>query len=129
VDAGVHGGHDGDGDRVVTDVKERERLLYMMASIAAADGEVSNAERRLLKLCAERWSVSWANVEMALNAGPQLFERLVPRGSPEAEVFLRHIVEMALVDGRIDRKERRMLQIAAQHLGLEERLPALLGDH
>ncbi|RKH29281.1 hypothetical protein D7Y13_24315 [Corallococcus praedator] len=118
-----------DGDRVMTDQKERERLLYMMASIAAADGEVSNAERRLLKLCAERWSVSWANVEMALNAGPQLFERLVPRGSPEAEVFLRHIVEMALVDGRIDRKERKMLEIAAQHLGLESRLPALLGDH
>ncbi|RKH06465.1 hypothetical protein D7X74_33675 [Corallococcus sp. CA047B] len=118
-----------DGDRVMTDQKERERLLYMMASIAAADGDVSNAERRLLKLCAERWSVSWANVEMALNAGPQLFERLVPRGSPEAEVFLRHIVEMALVDGRIDRKERKMLEIAAQHLGLESRLPALLGDH
>ncbi|MCY1041730.1 TIM44-like domain-containing protein [Corallococcus sp. bb12-1] len=118
-----------DGDRVMTDQKERERLLYMMASIAAADGEVSNAERRLLKLCAERWSVSWANVEMALNAGPQLFERLVPRGSPEAEVFLRHIVEMALVDGRIDRKERKMLEIAAQHLGLEAQLPAMLGDH
>ncbi|RKG80529.1 TIM44-like domain-containing protein [Corallococcus terminator] len=118
-----------EGDRVMTDQKERERLLYMMASIAAADGEVSNAERRLLKLCAERWSVSWANVEMALNAGPQLFERLVPRGSPEAEVFLRHIVEMALVDGRIDRKERKMLEIAAQHLGLESRLPAMLGDH
>ncbi|NRD63665.1 TIM44-like domain-containing protein [Corallococcus exiguus] len=131
VDVGGHGNGDGvgDGDRVVTDVKERERLLYMMAAIAAADGEVSNAERRLLKLCAERWSVSWANVEMALNAGPQLFERLVPRGSPEAEVFLRHIVEMALVDGRIDRKERKMLQIAAQHLGLEEKLPALIGDH
>ncbi|RYZ38439.1 MAG: hypothetical protein EOO71_23935 [Myxococcaceae bacterium] len=118
-----------EGDRVMTDQKERERLLYMMASIAAADGEVSNAERRLLKLCAERWSVSWANVEMALNAGPQLFERLVPRGSPEAEVFLRHIVEMALVDGRIDRKERKMLEIAAQHLGLESRLSAMLGDH
>lgn len=118
----------GDGDHVMTDVKERERLLYMMASIAAADGEVSAAERRLLKLCAERWSVPWANVEMALNAGPQLFERLMPRGSPEAEVFLRHIVEMALVDGRIDRKERRMLEIAAQHLGLESRLAAMIGD-
>ncbi|CAM3733578.1 TIM44-like domain-containing protein [Corallococcus sp. ZKHCc1 1396] len=118
-----------EGDRVMTDQKERERLLYMMASIAASDGDVSNAERKLLKLCAERWSVSWANVEMALNAGPQLFERLVPRGSPEAEVFLRHIVEMALVDGRIDRKERKMLEIAAQHLGLESRLPELLGDH
>ncbi|WP_044890935.1 TIM44-like domain-containing protein [Myxococcus hansupus] len=111
----------------VMDVQERQRLLYMMAAIAAADGEVTAAERKLLKLCSERWGVSWDNVEMALRSGPQLFERLVPRGSPEAEVFLRNIVEMALVDGRIDRKERRMLESAAAHLGLQDRLESMLG--
>ncbi|NMO13619.1 TIM44-like domain-containing protein [Pyxidicoccus fallax] len=110
----------------VMDVQERQRLLYMMAAIAAADGEVSGAERKLLKLCSERWGVEWANVEMALGAGPQLFERLVPRGTPEAELFLRNIVEMAMVDGRIDRKERRMLESAAEHLGLRERLDAMI---
>ncbi|MBZ4422050.1 TIM44-like domain-containing protein [Myxococcus sp. RHSTA-1-4] len=111
---------------VVMDVQERQRLLYMMAAIAAADGQVSGGERKLLKLCAERWGVEWANVEMALGAGPQLFERLVPRGTPEAEVFLRNIVEMAMVDGRIDRKERRMLESAASHLGMRERLDSML---
>ncbi|MCP3099349.1 TIM44-like domain-containing protein [Myxococcus sp. K15C18031901] len=111
---------------VVMDIQERQRLLYMMAAIAAADGTVTPAERKLLKLCAERWDVAWANVEMALNAGPQLFDRLVTRGSPEAEVFLRNIVEMALVDGRIDRKERRMLESAAAHLGLQEQLASML---
>ncbi|RJS17621.1 hypothetical protein DRW03_26865 [Corallococcus sp. H22C18031201] len=117
------------GARAVTDVRERERLLYMMAAIAAADGEVSPAERRMLKLCSERWGVAWANVEMALGAGPQLFERLLPRGSPEAEIFLRHIVDIALVDGRIDRKERRMLETAAAHLGLEAELTQMLDGH
>ncbi|MFY1830351.1 hypothetical protein ACN47A_30845, partial [Myxococcus fulvus] len=102
------------------------RLIYMMAAIASADGTVTAAERRLLKLCAERWNVEWSQVEMALNAGPQLFDRLVARGSPEAEVFLRNIVEMALVDGRIDRKERRMLESAAAHLGLQEKLASLI---
>jgi len=115
------------GADAIMDVQERQRLLYMMAAIAAADGEVTPAERKLLKLCSERWGVSWENVEMALRSGPQLFERLVPRGSPEAEVFLRSIVEMALVDGRIDRKERRMLESAATHLGLQDRLASLLG--
>ncbi len=110
----------------VMDVQERQRLLYMMAAIAAADGEVTAAERKLLKLCSERWGVAWDNVEMALRSGPQLFERLVPRGSAEAEVFLRNIVEMALVDGRIDRKERRMLESAAAHLGLQDRLESML---
>jgi tellurite resistance protein len=118
-DAGV-------GAQVVTDVRERERLLYMMAAIAAADGQVGPNERRMLKLCSERWSIPWQNVEMALSSGPQLFERLVPRGSPEAEVFLRHIVDMALVDGRIDRQERRMLETAAAQLGVPERLQEML---
>jgi predicted lipid-binding transport protein (Tim44 family)/uncharacterized tellurite resistance protein B-like protein len=114
------------GADVVMDVQERQRLLYMMASIAAADGQVSGGERKLLKLCSERWGVEWANVEMALGAGSQLFDRLVQRGTPEAEVFLRNIVEMALVDGRIDRKERRMLESAADHLGMRERLESMI---
>lgn len=116
------------GGDMVMDAQERQRLLYMMAAIAAADGEVSSSERKLLKLCSERWGVEWANVEMALGAGTQLFERLVPRGTPEAEVFLRNIVEMAMVDGRIDRKERRMLESAAAHLGMQERLSTMLGE-
>lgn len=116
----------GAGAQVVTDVRERERLLYMMAAIAAADGQVGANERKMLKLCSERWSIPWQNVEMALSSGPQLFERLVPRGSPEAEVFLRHIVDMALVDGRIDRQERRMLETAAAQLGVSERLREML---
>jgi uncharacterized tellurite resistance protein B-like protein len=115
------------GDAVVTDVRERERLLYMMAAIAAADGQVGPDERKMLKLCSQRWSIPWQNVEMALSSGPQLFDRLVPRGSPEAEVFLRHIVDMALVDGRIDRQERRMLETAAAQLGVPERLKEMLG--
>ncbi|QSQ26212.1 TIM44-like domain-containing protein [Pyxidicoccus parkwayensis] len=116
------------GADVVMDVQERQRLLYMMAAIAAADGVVTSSERKLLKLCSERWGVEWDNVEMALRSGPQLFDRLVPRGSPEAELILRNIVEIAMVDGRIDRKERRMLETAAQHLGLQEKLSSMLGE-
>ncbi|WP_257450686.1 TIM44-like domain-containing protein [Archangium lipolyticum] len=114
-------------DDVIADPQERQRLLYMMAALASADGTVDSAERKLLELCARRWSVPWSNVEMALNTGPQLFTRLVQRGTPEAEVFLRNLVEMALVDGRIDRKERRMLEFAAGHLGLVDKLPEMLG--
>jgi tellurite resistance protein len=115
-------------DDVITDPEERQRLLYMMAALAASDGTVDRAERKLLELCARRWSVPWSNVQMALNTGPQLFTRLVQRRTPEAEVFLRNLVEMALVDGRIDRKERRMLEFAAGHLDLTDKLPELLRD-
>lgn len=110
----------------VMDVQERERLLYMMAAIAAADGAVDAPERKLLKVCATRWGVPWQNVEMALNSGPALFSKLIPRGSPEASVFLRNLVQMALVDGRVDRKERRMLEAAAAHLDLLPQLQSML---
>ena len=33
---------------------------------------------------------------------------------------------MALVDGRIDRRERQMLTSASDHLGLREQLPDLI---
>ncbi len=111
----------------VLDVQERERLLYMMAAIAAADGVVDASERKLLKLCATRWNIPWQKVEMALNSGSQLFTRLIPRGSPEASVFLRNLVQMALVDGRVDRKERRMLETAAAHLALLPQLESMIG--
>ena len=113
-------------NEVITDVHERERLLYMMAAMAAADGVVDEREKSLLKLYSGRWSIPWAKVEMALSAGPQLFDRLVPKGSPEAEVFLHSLLQMALVDGRIDKQERKMLELAALRLGLADRLSEIL---
>ncbi|HVP63021.1 MAG TPA: TIM44-like domain-containing protein [Myxococcaceae bacterium] len=110
----------------VLDAAERQRLLYTMAAMAAADGTVDDRERRMLKLCAERWGVPYENVELALNADPALFERLVPTPGPGGESFLRSLVQMALVDGKVDRQERRMLEAAAARLGLTQRLPELL---
>jgi tellurite resistance protein len=112
----------------VLDAEERERLLYMMAAIAAADGIVTDKERQMLQLFAKRWSVPWEKVEMALAAGPQLFDRLIPqKGTPEAELFLKSLVQIALVDGRIDKAERRMLDAAAQKLGMTTELGQMLG--
>lgn len=97
-----------------------------MAAMAMADGVVDASERKLLKMCSERWSVPWANVELALNAGPGLFDKLISRGSAEAETFLKELVAMALIDGKIDRKERKLLEAAAGHLGLGGRLDEFL---
>jgi tellurite resistance protein len=117
------GGRAGD---VVMDASERQRLLYTMAAMAAADGGVDERERRMLKLCAERWGVPYENVEVALKADPALFERLVPPPGPAGESFLRSLVQIALVDGKVDRQERRMLESAAARLGLTQKLPELL---
>ncbi len=110
----------------VVDRSERERLLYMMAAMAMADGVVDERERALLKMCSERWNVPWANVELALTAGPNLFDRLMAKQTPEAENFLQQLVNLARVDGKIDRNEKRLLEAAAVHLGLSSQLPALM---
>jgi len=110
------------------DGEERERLVYLMAAMAAADGQVDARERQLLKLAATRWRVPWANVELALSASGGLFEKLLQRGSAEAEAFLGELVSMARADGVIDRRERRLLESAAAHLGLAARLAELLAE-
>jgi tellurite resistance protein len=110
----------------VLDVRERQRMLFLMAAMARADGQVDDKELRMLKLCAERWGVPFEAVEQALRADPAVFERLVPPPGPGGETFLRSLVQMALVDGKVDRQERRMLEATAARLGRTERLPELL---
>lgn len=112
--------------RPIVDVGERTRLLQMMATVAAADGVVDDKERHLLQMCASRWSVPWSAVEPALHAQPGAGFGTVTRATPEAATFLGDLVNMAFIDGKIDAKERRLLESAARHLGVAEKLPALL---
>jgi len=109
------------------DREERERLIYMMAAIAKADGVVDDSERKLLKEMSTRFRVPWANVELALQAdGQQLYGNLLSKGSTEAEAFLGQLVDMALIDGKVDMRERKMLNTAALHLGLQNKLSGML---
>lgn len=110
----------------VPDRDERERLVYMMAAMAMADGVVDAKERALLRMASERWGIPWANVELALNSGTQLFDKLLARGSVEAETFLQELVTVALADGKVDPREKKLLQTAAAHLGLADRLEGML---
>src|SRR5262249_28964767 len=110
----------------VLDARERQRMLFLMAAMARADGQVDDKELRMLKLCAERWGVPFGGGGQALAADPAVFERIVPSPGPGGEAFLRSLVQMALVDGKVDRQERRMLEATAARLGLTPRLPELL---
>ncbi|MBL8910350.1 MAG: TIM44-like domain-containing protein [Archangium sp.] len=111
----------------VPDKEERERLIFLMAAMAMADGVVDQKERQLLKMASDRWSVPWANVELALNAPANtMFNKLIVKGSSEAESFMRELVNVALADGKIDSREKKMLEAAAAHVGLQGRLGEFL---
>jgi tellurite resistance protein len=98
-----------------------------MAAMAMADGVVDESERKLLKMASDRWGIPWANIELALNAAPgSLFDKLISKGSSEAESFMKELVAVAMADGKIDSKEKKMLEVAATHLGLQGRLGEFL---
>lgn len=122
----AHGGTDGP---VVPmpDLEERERLLYTMAAMARADGDVDARERRLLLACAERWGLPRSHVEAALSAHPGSLDELLP-SHHAGEPFLRALAQLAGVDGRVDATERRMLESVAARLGLSQRLPTVLAS-
>lgn len=115
-------------DEVIADRSERQRLLYTMGQLAAADGAVADKERRQLESCAQRWGLPPEDVEQALSPtarGAGLTDALRP-GSREAEVFLQSLISLARVDGRVDHNERRLLEQVAGRLGVGPRLEALL---
>jgi len=109
------------------DLEERERLLYVLAAMALADGQVDARERRLLQQCAQRWGLPPSHVEAALSAHPGSLDALLPNARA-GEPLLRALAELAGVDGRVDATERRMLESVAARLGLAQRLPALLAS-
>lgn len=101
---------------------ERRRLLMLAARMAAADGAVVKRERALLRRWAERFSVPWADVEAMLGAPGE-----APFPSKEAaQAFLGELIELALVDGRIDGQERALLEAVAKHAGLVDLLATRL---
>lgn len=96
--------------------QERAALLFRMAIIAAADGVVTGRERRLIKKCAKRWAVPFDTVEPVLRTG---VASLKPLQHPEdPRKFMTGLVAAALIDGKVDRKERRLLDGIAHNMGI-----------
>ena len=105
--------------------QERAALLSRMAVIAAADGVVTSQERRLLKKCSKRWGVPFATVEPILKSGAAALQALGPPENPQR--FMMGLVAAALVDGKVDRKERMLLDGVAHNMGLDpEVVPGLI---
>lgn len=107
---------------------ERQRLLFAMAQLAALDGAVDARERKHLQQCAARWGLPESALDVALSPEARGVGPAEPlkKGSPEAEAFLSELVQLALIDGKVDGNEKKMLSLVAGHLGLAPRLGSLL---
>jgi uncharacterized tellurite resistance protein B-like protein len=98
--------------------RERTALLMRMAAVVVADGKVTPAEMKLLKRAAKRWQVPFDQVAPVLSGEvPAEVGLAMQPKNPEA--FFAGLVSAALVDGRIDKKEERLLIDISQNLRLD----------
>jgi uncharacterized tellurite resistance protein B-like protein len=97
---------------------ERRRLLRLMVAMASADGHVDWKETRLLYSQARRWDISPDELEGYLRS-PEVDDADLP-GPGEAKEFLGGLLEIAAVDGEIDRKERQILTLVARSLNYSD---------
>jgi tellurite resistance protein len=101
----------------IADPRERRVLFARMAQLMAADGAIDRTERRLLQMCASRWGIPPEQVEQAIAAPPQ-GDYSAPLGVQAPEWFLAGLVAAAMADGRIDARERALLEHACDALQL-----------
>jgi len=101
----------------VADPRERLVVFARMAQLMASDGAIDRRERKLLAMCARRWSVPADRVGEILEHPPQ-GDYAGAVASPAPEVFLAWLVAAAVADGVVDPRERAMLERACDALGL-----------
>jgi len=115
------------------DVEERNKVCRLIETMIAADGELADVEREFLRRIVERFGLPERE-----DGGP-FSENDVGRATmtlrtlaPDVQLrVMALLVEAAVIDGRVDPKERALLLASAAALGieataLEERIAARL---
>ncbi|MBI5543191.1 MAG: DUF533 domain-containing protein, partial [Deltaproteobacteria bacterium] len=69
-------------------------------------------------ICAGRWGIDPSQLQALLAAPAEELMSLTPKSADEARTLYRALVAAALVDGRIDPDERKLLSAMAGHLQL-----------
>ena len=100
----------------IADPRERQALFAQMAAVMASDGNLDPKEKKLLRLCAQRWSVPQDFVAQVMGNPRPIYANMLTSQSPQW--FLAGLVTAAMMDGKIDSHEQAMLQNACSTLGL-----------
>lgn len=101
----------------VSDPRERRILFARMAQLMAADDVIEPRERRLLETCAARWAIPADQVRAVL-ASPPRGDYVGTLDARSPEWFLAGLVAAAMADGRVDARERALIERACDALGL-----------
>jgi uncharacterized tellurite resistance protein B-like protein len=100
----------------IADPRERQVLFTQMAALMASDGNLDAKEKKLLRLCAQRWSIPEPMVAQVIGNPRPVGVNSIQSQSPQW--FLAGLVTAAMMDGKVDSHEQAMLQNACTALGL-----------
>jgi uncharacterized tellurite resistance protein B-like protein len=101
----------------MADPRERRVLFARMAQLMAVNGAIVGKERKLLQMCATRWGIPPEQLQQVLQHPPQ-GDYVDGLAVQSPEWFLAGLVAAAMADGRIDPRERAMLERACDALKL-----------
>lgn len=101
------------------DPRERRLLLMRMAAVVAADGRVTKAERRLLANASKRWRIPLESVQPIL-AGEVDLQTVSMMKPSNPGGFIAGLISAALVDGKIDKKEEKLLLDVGRNLSMSD---------
>jgi uncharacterized tellurite resistance protein B-like protein len=94
-------------------------LLAWLVSISISDGQVDRAQRRSLRALAHKCAVPEEELDrMIEGARSGNTEPPRPESGSQARQWLTEMVRLALSDGRIHRKERRVLRDVGEELSM-----------
>ncbi|PHR96165.1 MAG: hypothetical protein COA78_29070 [Blastopirellula sp.] len=103
------------GIRLVDDVS----LLAWVVGVAAADGILDEKEKELLKQVAANHGVSQQKLQELLHsAGRGELEMPQAANMKTAKHWLQTMVDMALIDGKLDHSEKKLLTQTGQRMGM-----------
>jgi uncharacterized membrane protein YebE (DUF533 family) len=100
----------------IADPRERQVLFAQMAAVMASDGNLDPKEKKLLRLCAQRWNIPEPMVAQILGNPRPVYSNSLQSASPQW--FLAGLVTAAMMDGKVDSQEQAMLENACAALGL-----------
>ena len=94
-------------------------LFKNLMVMAAADGKLTGEEIEFLVTRAERWGITDAQVNEAIENAKQIDPDVVmPESKEEAVEMLRLWIRTMAADGEIAEEERRLFAVAAVKLGI-----------
>ena len=111
----------GAGTGVPTHAPGSLSLLAWIVKMAAADGQIADAEQQLISDAAGKWDIPTDQLNaMIASASQGTLEAPQPQDRDEARLWMSEMANMALADGKIDATEAQLLRKAGAWCGYSD---------